>query len=94
MSVDNTTVAETNGLGLCAGMNRTDFSVDDECEKTTGGGNGLYYALFILGMVVAGVGCTPMYALGIPYIDENVKAKVSPMYVGLFVASGIVGELP
>ena len=35
-----------------------------------------------------------MYALGIPYMDENVKAKVTPMYAGIFVASGICGELP
>ena len=54
----------------------------------------LYYALFILGMVVAGAGCTPMIALGIPYMDENVKAKASPMYVGVFMAGGIAGELP
>ena len=34
-----------------------------------------------------------MIALGIPYMDENVSAKVSPMYVGIFFASGISGEL-
>ena len=47
--------------------------------------------MFILGMVVAGIGSTPKYALGIPYIDENVKAKAAPMYFGIFVAFGIVG---
>ena len=77
---------------LCAG-NRTDFGGNDDCEEAAGG-SGLYYALFILGMVVAGSGCTPMYALGIPYMDENVKAKASPMYVGIFAGSGIVGKLP
>ena len=45
-------------------------------------------------MVVAGAGCTPMYALGIPYMDENVNNKVTSMYVGIFVASGILGKLP
>ena len=44
-------------------------------------------------MIVAGAGCTPMIALGIPYMDENVSAKVSPMYVGIFLACGILGEL-
>ena len=80
------------GSELCAG-NRTDFGGKDDCEEA-GGGSSLYYALFILGMVVAGSGCTPMYALGIPYVDENVKAKVTPMYVGVFVASGIIGKSP
>ncbi|KAJ7337829.1 hypothetical protein OS493_007987 [Desmophyllum pertusum] len=64
--------------GLCA-ANRTGFGGKGDCKGEAAGGNTLYYALFILGMVVAGAGCTPMYALGIPYMDENVKAKVSPM---------------
>ena len=80
------------GSELCAG-NHTDFGGKDECKEVTGGSNMLYYTLFILGMVVSGAGCTPMIALGIPYMDENVKAKASPMYVGVFMASGIAGEL-
>ena len=47
--------------------------------------------MFILGMVVAGIGGIPKYSLGIPYIDENVKAKTAPMYFGIFVAFGIIG---
>ena len=77
--------------GLCA-ANRTDFGGKSDCKEETTGGNTLYYALFILGMVVAGTGCTPMIALGIPYMDENVSAKVSPMYVGIFLACGIAGS--
>ena len=78
--------------GLCA-ANRTNFGGKSDCKEEAAGGNTLYYALFILGMVVAGAGCTPMYALGIPYMDENVSAKVSPMYVGIFIACGIAGKL-
>ena len=87
--VTNATLSVSDS-GLCA-ANRTDFGGKDDCKEDAVGGNTLYYALFILGMVVAGAGCTPMYALGIPYMDENVKAKVSPMYVGVFVACGIAG---
>jgi len=86
-------VSVGGGSELCAG-NRTDFGGKDECKEATDGSNKLYYALFILGMVVAGAGCTPMIALGIPYMDENVKAKASSMYVGVFMAGGIAGELP
>ena len=78
--------------GLCT-ANRTDFGGKSDCEEVAAGGNTFYYALMILGMVVAGAGCTPMIALGIPYIDENVSAKASPMYVGIFVAGGIAGKL-
>jgi len=73
--------------------NRSDFGAKSNCKEETTGSNTLYYALFILGMIVAGAGCTPMIALGIPYIDENVSAHVAPMYVGIFLACGILGEL-
>jgi len=85
--VTNTTLSGSDS-GLCT-ANRTDFGGKGNCKDETTGGNTLYYALFILGMVVAGAGCTPMIALGIPYMDENVSANVSPMYVGIFFASGI-----
>ena len=76
--------------GLCA-TNRTDFGGKSDCNEETANGNTLYYALFILGMVVAGAGSTPMIALGVSYMDENVNAKVSPMYVGILMACGITG---
>ena len=72
--------------------NLTTFGGKTDCEEDTyTGGNNLYYAMFILGMVVAGIGSSPKYALGVPYIDENVDAKAAPMYFGIFVAFGIVG---
>ena len=89
--VINTTLSGSD-LGLCA-SNHSDFGGNGHCKDETFGGNTLYYVLFILGMVIAGAGCTPMIALGIPYMDENVSANVSPMYVGIFFASGISGEL-
>ena len=79
-------------MELCL-ANRTELGAKVDCQKETSGGYMSSYALFVLAMVVAGAGCTPMYALGVPYMDENVKAKVSPMYVGIFLASGIIGEL-
>jgi len=91
VQVTNTTLSGIDS-GLCA-ANRTDFGGNGNCRDEVTSGNTLYYALFILGMVVAGAGCTPMIALGIPYMDENVSANVSPMYVGIFFASGISGEL-
>ncbi|EDO28648.1 predicted protein [Nematostella vectensis] len=71
--------------GLC---NSTSVN---SCEYTSG--NKGYVPLFVLGMLVMGSGATPMIALGIPYMDENVKAKASPMYVGIFYASGLLGCL-
>lgn len=89
LGLNGTMEAASKASKVCAG-NGNYYGDKDDCARESGG-NGLYYALFILGMVVMGCGCTPMYALGIPYMDENVKAKVSPMYVGIFAASGIAG---
>ena len=90
LGLNGTMKAASKAYKVCTG-NGDYYGEKDDCA-TEAGGNGLYYALFILGMVVMGCGCTPMYALGIPYMDENVKAKVSPMYVGIFAASGIAGK--
>ena len=91
LGVSTNTTQTLTDLGLCA-ANRSDFRGKSDSNEEATGGSSLYYALFILGMVVAGAGCTPMIALGVPYIDENVNAKVSPMYVGIFVACGMLGE--
>ena len=77
---------------ICA-ANRSDFDWISDCKEEFADGNNLYYALFILGMVIAGAGFTPMYSLGISYMVENVKSRVSSMYIGIFVACGICGEL-
>ena len=82
--------ANVSSVALCT-ANRTD-PAEEACAEESVAGNVGYFSLFVLGMVLAGAGATPMYALGIPYIDENVKKKVAPMYVGAFTASGIVGE--
>ena len=90
LGLNGTMKAASKASGVCAG-NRTYYGEKDDCARESGG-DSLHYVLFILGMVVMGCGCTPMYALGIPYMDENFKAKVSPMYVGIFAASGIAGK--
>jgi len=87
---------ESNGTAdaqmLCVG-NLTNSDRKTDCAKDDHGGNNLYYALFILGMVIGGLGFSPLYALGVPYMDQNVKAKVSPMYLGIFVGfGGILGK--
>lgn len=88
---------DSNGTGhvrhiLCAG-NHSNSGGKTECAVESHGESNLYYALFILGMIVAGIGNSPLYALGVPYLDQNVKKKVSPMYLGIFVGfGGILGK--
>lgn len=61
------------------------------CDSTTSAGHWYYTALFCIGMLIIGFGGSPLYVLGIAYLDESVKKKVSSMYVGFFSASGILG---
>ena len=83
-------LANVSGVTLCAANQTT--STTPLCNEESATGNTVYYWLFFLGMLIVGAGVTPMYALGIPYMDENVRSKVAPMYVGIFVASGILGK--
>ena len=41
-----------------------------------------YKYLLILAQLLHGAGATPIYTLAVTYLDENLKAKMTPMYVG------------
>ncbi|CAH1775633.1 unnamed protein product [Owenia fusiformis] len=51
----------------------------------------MYRLVFVLGQLFHGAGAAPLYTLGVTYLDENLKAKVAPVYIGLFYALAIVG---
>ena len=73
-------------------MNSTNTS-NGECDSTTSTNNHWYYAaLLCVGMLVVGFGGSPIYVLGVAYLDESVKKNVSPMYLGIFTSSGILGK--
>ena len=46
-----------------------------------------YKYMFILAQLFHGVGATPLYTLGVTYLDENLKTKVTPVYVGEYRGS-------
>ena len=64
----------------------------DTCDSTTPAGRWYYAALLCFGMLILGIGGSPLYVLGVPYLDESVKKKVSPMYIGIFSSAAIVGK--
>jgi hypothetical protein len=38
--------------------------------------------LFFIGQLLHGAGASPLYTLGVTYIDENVSKKMSSVYLG------------
>ncbi|KAL1021224.1 hypothetical protein UPYG_G00010370 [Umbra pygmaea] len=71
--------------GVCTG-NRT-----SPCYDTEGGGLSSYRFVFMLGQFLHGIGATPLYTLGVTYLDENVKSSYAPVYIGIFYTAAIVG---
>jgi hypothetical protein len=43
------------------------------------------YALLMLGNVLLGIGASPMFTIGLSYIDENCKAKLTAFYISKFI---------
>ncbi|KAL3088825.1 hypothetical protein niasHS_009117 [Heterodera schachtii] len=50
-----------------------------------------YVFLFCLAHFMHGVGATPLYTIGVSYIDENVGPLLSSLYIGVFYAFAIFG---
>ncbi|XP_069564504.1 solute carrier organic anion transporter family member 4A1 [Brachyistius frenatus] len=71
--------------GMCS-ANRT-----SPCQDKEGGGLSNYRFVFMLGQFLHGVGATPLYTLGVTYLDENVNSNYAPVYIGIFYTAAIVG---
>ncbi|XP_045430962.1 solute carrier organic anion transporter family member 4A1 isoform X2 [Pipistrellus kuhlii] len=50
-----------------------------------------YRLVFMLGQFLHGAGATPLYTLGVTYLDENVKSSSSPVYIAIFYTAAILG---
>ena len=74
---------------VCSNM--TNFTKSG-CESQ-GIGDWYYPTIFCFGMFLIGIAGAPLYVLGVAFLDESVKRKVAPIYIGIFGASGTVGEL-
>ncbi|XP_027478330.1 solute carrier organic anion transporter family member 4A1 isoform X2 [Zalophus californianus] len=72
------------GVGTC----RANRSV--ACRDSTSG-LASYRLVFMLGQFLHGVGATPLYTLGVTYLDENVKSSYSPVYIATFYTAAILG---
>lgn len=75
--------------GLCP-ANRSSPCQDQEAQSS-------YRFVFMLGQLLHGVGATPLYTLGVTYLDENVRSNYAPLYIGESCWSltwSVAGPLP
>ncbi|XP_061841521.2 solute carrier organic anion transporter family member 4A1 [Nerophis lumbriciformis] len=78
-------VSLSQQAGMCGG-NRTGL-----CRDSGNAGLSGYRYVFMLGQFLHGMGATPLYTLGVTYLDENVKSNYGPVYIGIFYTAAIVG---
>ncbi|KAM9682745.1 solute carrier organic anion transporter family member 4A1 isoform 2-T2 [Dama dama] len=71
-------------VGTC-GANRSSTCRDGASSLSS------YRLVFMLGQFLHGMGATPLYTLGVTYLDENVKSSYSPVYIATFYTAAILG---
>ncbi|GCC23332.1 solute carrier organic anion transporter family member 4A1 isoform X2 [Chiloscyllium punctatum] len=77
-------VTISESTGLCQSNQST------LCDKGSSSYSN-YRFLFMLGQFLHGIGATPLYTLGVTYLDENVKSNYAPVYIGIFYTAAIIG---
>ncbi|XP_021348100.1 solute carrier organic anion transporter family member 4A1-like isoform X2 [Mizuhopecten yessoensis] len=50
-----------------------------------------YYTCFLIGQGFLGIGAVPMFTIGLTYIDDNCKPKLTSFYIGCTFCSAAVG---
>ncbi|KAM9751793.1 LOW QUALITY PROTEIN: solute carrier organic anion transporter family member 4A1 [Menidia menidia] len=87
-------VGPPQSTGMCS-ANRTQGCRDRAAAVGGAGGAGGalsgYRFVFMLGQFLHGMGATPLYTLGVTYLDENVSSAYGPVYIGIFYTAAIVG---
>lgn len=63
---------------------------DADCHASGVNGPPLshYMYVMVIAQMLHGAGATPIYTLAVTYLDENLKAKLTPMYLGMSAFCG------
>lgn len=74
------------------------FSKQDQCEERSKNGahtrtTQTVLVIFFASLLLIGIGATAVYTLGIPYIDDNVATRESPLYFGITIGVRIFGPV-
>ncbi|EDQ90830.1 uncharacterized protein MONBRDRAFT_460, partial [Monosiga brevicollis MX1] len=63
-------------------------SINDACAAAPPRG---YFAIFLLSMAVLGTAASPIYSLGLTFLDDNVKPEANSTYLGIFFGLNAAG---
>jgi len=70
---------------LCSLTSMNHTLTEARCELL-GSSEWYYLFVFIAAKLLIGAGTAPLFTLGTSYLDENVKPKVAPVYLGIWYA--------
>jgi len=75
-------------LSMCRStvVNTSSWSSQSSCDDSTGltktWSMSGYMFVLVVAQMLHGAGATPIYTLAVTYLDDNLKAKVTPLYLG------------
>ncbi|KAL3873140.1 hypothetical protein ACJMK2_036294 [Sinanodonta woodiana] len=74
---------------LCMATNETNShhcDVEEQRDSSIG-----IYSMFIIGQILLGIGASPSFTLGLTYIDENCKPKLTSFYISWTFCISAIG---
>ncbi|XP_072028946.1 solute carrier organic anion transporter family member 4C1-like isoform X1 [Amphiura filiformis] len=81
--------------GLHTNISGSLLCVEDspnECQRSSDSVNlSNYLYVFLAAQVIHGIGCTPLFSLGVSLMDESVTVHQSSLYLGIFFAMSTLG---
>ncbi|KAK6760121.1 hypothetical protein RB195_021581 [Necator americanus] len=90
---------DSKSFGSCS--IRTPWNISDadalaltascEAEKQNQPGTFRFVFLFCMAHFLHGIGATPLFTIGVSYIDENVGKALSSLFVGIFYSFAVFG---
>lgn len=75
------------GQQLQSSCEQNELSEQEEQSKNTQ----IVLAIFFISLLGVGIGQTAVYTLGIPFIDDNVASRESPLYFSITIGVRILG---
>ncbi|KAK3930526.1 Solute carrier organic anion transporter family member 74D [Frankliniella fusca] len=90
----NGTACADDGLPWSAGAGAQDKDKrcqEEQLQRNNSKITTIVLAIFFISLLGVGMGQTAVYTLGIPYIDDNVASRESPLYFAITIGVRILG---